>query len=836
MAQIQNYDNASAPGVARFNLYGRNSVSDEWTQLAQVTGLSYSMGAQKRTVYFMNKTPYNQFKFENLAPADSSCNWGIQSLNLFATDVLSEPSPLIYPTSTVIFKDTVISEIVPEGDGYYGFSISPALPEGLTIDPYSGWVSGTFHGTLNPTQYTVTAHKKTGGTATATFTLVCEICTGGRSLMTIRIRADGYPQENSWKLYQDRGTAGTVLRSVDTFPVKENYYYLDFCLNDGLYTFWAQDSYGDGWSSNTGYTLTVDMGEMELEIEELWGAGNSSPKMVSTTFSTFFPFQIEYTDWKVYQNGAAPEGWNGVSFDESAWETKKAADIANTNSVTTYIRKSFQLTGIDNYQVLNVRVKYTGGVVAYFNGNRVARFNIIDSFDASTESIEIHDASVFSKFHIVLVAAGVQEGTNVIAFEVHRPVGTSSSDPFVFDATGVFGVNDCSTVIDSYSSLTSTLNATSLANVMDLDPFTVATPPNTIGTYIEWTVENLEGSRWNSFNILGSKTVDNWGFNITTSMLPEFKANKVVTKFKDQSIISRTKPQLTIPVALVGFRKVRWEVTNVGSTSTDIGSVHVAYCKPADSVFPGIDNYPPVNEGYISLSTCPKGLIGYSYRECMNGQLGEVKMDMCMIEPPKSISYPYGRYYFVMGTQSQTGIPTYDKNIIRWYLDEGVVLPEGLTLNEKTGQISGIPTVTSDVTTFTVFAENESGAASTTVSISIRKGQCMAEGVFPMTEVGIVAEYDYTTQGTYTGTLKRACVLGETDGEWQEMTGSCTPLFEPTELPTLLPPTTQPTCTPSLPSCPATSQFPSSPLDTTIKCLGITKTLENSQDSTTLSQ
>ena len=35
--------------------------------------------------------------------------------------------------------------------------------------------------------------------------------------------------------------------------------------------------------------------------------------------------------------------------------------------VTTYIRKSFQLKGIEDYRVLNVRVKYEGGVVAYVN-------------------------------------------------------------------------------------------------------------------------------------------------------------------------------------------------------------------------------------------------------------------------------------------------------------------------------------------------------------------------------------------------------------------------------------------------------------------------------------
>ena len=79
--------------------------------------------------------------------------------------------------------------------------------------------------------------------------------------------------------------------------------------------------------------------------------------------------------------------------------------------------------------------------------------------------------------------------------------------------------------------------------------------------------------------------------------------------------------------------------------------------------------------------------------------------------------------------------------------------------------------------TFTVYAENQSGATQTIVSIQVRKGRCIAEGVFPVTEVGKVAEYDCATQGSYVGTQKRTCVLGSEDGEWQKASGFCMPIF-----------------------------------------------------------
>ncbi|KNB41200.1 hypothetical protein JH06_5798 [Blastocystis sp. subtype 4] len=201
------------------------------------------------------------------------------------------------------------------------------------------------------------------------------------------------------------------------------------------------------------------------------------------------------------------------------------------------------MSGVNDYQVLNVRVKYSGGVGAYLNGNLVARFNLEDDFDSTTLSITDHDSNVFSKFHVILSTSGIQEGTNVFSFEIHRGLRGSSSDAVVFDATGVFGVEDCSTVIDSYSSITSNrLSHTALADIMDLDPFTTGRLPNTIGTYIEWTVENLEGSKWNSFNILGSYTVSYEQAETTTIL------NAI-----DQTVTSRTKPQIPVPVALAGF-------------------------------------------------------------------------------------------------------------------------------------------------------------------------------------------------------------------------------------------------------------------------------------------
>ena len=140
---------------------------------------------------------------------------------------------------------------------------------------------------------------------------------------------------------------------------------------------------------------------------------------------------------------------------------------------------------------------------------------------------------------------------------------------------------------------------------------------------------------------------------------------------------------------------------------------------------------------------------------------------------PSNIHYGRSHYQLVKGTATTTGVPRYENIVQRWYVDPMTPLPAGLSINELTGEISGVPKDTSDAVDVIVYGENEKGAASTPLSISVRVGVCKAEGVFPITEVGETAVYKCAMQGSYIGTQKRACVLGETDGVWQKASGFC---------------------------------------------------------------
>ena len=131
----------------------------------------------------------------------------------------------------------------------------------------------------------------------------------------------------------------------------------------------------------------------------------------------------------------------------------------------------------------------------------------------------------------------------------------------------------------------------------------------------------------------------------------------------------------------------------------------------------------------------------------------------------------------MLNAEGSSGKPSYKNIIMRFFMQDSTPLPDGLTLNEQTGEITGKPIALLNTKMFTVRAENPKGETYVTVTINVRKGYCQPEGVFERTNVGEMAVYQCSMQGSYVGTQKRACVLGKRDGEWQKATGNCLPIM-----------------------------------------------------------
>ena len=187
-----------------------------------------------------------------------------------------------------------------------------------------------------------------------------------------------------------------------------------------------------------------------------------------------------------------------------------------------------------------------------------ARFNLEADFNSETEEIEKHDIDTFSNFHIILPMVGGFAGKNIIAFEIHRPQSDPSSNDVVFDATGVFGVNECSILVNSYSIVGGNPeDNVKFAPLFDLNPFTSLDDEYSQRTSVEWKIENLEKTKFNSFGIHALNEISDYGFTLS---VPEItRAYDPLIDIDSTILKSRQRTTWYTPLNRNGYEQLRFE-------------------------------------------------------------------------------------------------------------------------------------------------------------------------------------------------------------------------------------------------------------------------------------
>ena len=750
-----------------FTFQAKNPEDSAWTDLAVVGNMTWSSPGQHRKLWIQATKPYSIFRWTNFGRGNAEkTNWNLQALDLLVEAVPATIPALTYE-SVAIYRDIEMAEVYPSSSLYYGFACA-ALPRDIVIDPYTGVISGTPRALQPATVYTVTATSVNGQPAEATVSIAVEKCYGGKGLMTIAWRTDAFGNENSYALYRGRGTAGEAVRQSTFVPVSSGMFYVDVCYEHGLYTFQGVDSVGDGWSPATGYRLTVDQGEFPVDMREL--PRMPKPASVTTVFSTYFPFQVEFEEWSVLAEGAPVAGWTTADFAES-WPVLFPSAIGTAQQTTVYLRKAFAIPSLDDYYVLNVRAKFAGGCVAYFNGRLVARFFLPATFDAATEG-EPHESG-FYKFHVILAVNGATEASNVLAFELHRAAGVSSAEPVVFDATGVFGVEECSPLADTVLDFETEATEGAVGNLFDFQAFTSLSFENVVDAYVQWSVANRVGSVFNEYGYY-PQSAPQWGYSLFGKFADDEEWNNISESLAVTDV-SRTFASHAVEVGMVGYHTYKFVVESEPAEAALIDAFLFRYCKATGTVCPGIDEYPAVAEGQLSPAVCPYGFTGYLYRLCQDGQLSDVHSERCLYKLPQNLTYGVESVTLVKDVEMEPLTPSF-VNLIQYFNVSEVVdslLPAGLTLDPMTGVISGIPTTLVEAMPVEIVGENAAGIVSTRFLLTVRKGSCAAEGKWPATPVDLEAVYECQAGGSFVGTQKRQCLLGKKDGEWQPETGMC---------------------------------------------------------------
>lgn len=159
--------------------------------------------------------------------------------------------------------------------------------------------------------------------------------------------------------------------------------------------------------------------------------------------------------WKYRDNDNRPANWETVGFNDAAWPSG-ASELgygdapATTVSygsddlnkyITTYFRKTFNVTSLNTYNGFTMNLVRDDGVVVYINGAEVARDNMPGGTPAhSTQaSAAISGAGETTPITFNLSPCNFVEGINTIAVEMHQSDPGSSDLSFNMELIGNLG-------------------------------------------------------------------------------------------------------------------------------------------------------------------------------------------------------------------------------------------------------------------------------------------------------------------------------------------------------------------------------------------------------------
>ena len=407
-----------------WTLYGSNDGTT-WDTLDVQEGITFATTSVIK--YFSlrsNPKSYNQYKLE-ITSCSVSGKCGLGEFEGYTAIFASDGSNLLYDIES--FSGYALLDSIsaaPIVNGFSSFTVEPPFPNGITLNPNTGTITGT------PTvgavgTYTISAiNFLTSQSSSTQLSLNIITCSHPQySLVRFMKVSLSWANEESYTVTDVNGQT----YNSPTFTNQATQY-IHYCFPAGLINVHLADSYGDGWAS--GSRLHIQMSDYEGDYYTIASIFERRNQVNDFVYDVSYKLYPQSNTWTYSTNLVS--NWYG-SGAVTGFSTFDAANPPASNGKNVWFFRntvSMSSTGYDGFEM---RVKARAGYVVYVNGVEFIRKNL-PAGDISTTTAATGGESTSTYRFISGPNSIFINGVNTVAVGI---VNLASNNPttVLFDLT-----------------------------------------------------------------------------------------------------------------------------------------------------------------------------------------------------------------------------------------------------------------------------------------------------------------------------------------------------------------------------------------------------------------
>ena len=713
----------------------------EWKVYGSKDGVDYVELNHQQEVYFderltsncfymlNNNVAYSYYKLSLIKPRvdEAGNHYALCQWNLYLEDFsqATVPELSMEPATQVGYTDAEFPKAVVSSLYYHSFTISPALPSGLRLSPLDGSISGVLSTPMAATTYQLSAVNHLGETKTTSITVSVEVCSNDKIAFTLEFVMEGGGDACSFEL---KDLSNDQIVASRTKFANWNTLSLPMCQHATTYGLILKKTDYGGWGSNY---VNVKLVDGTLLLKESLAAGVMQKEY---SFNPAYAVAPKWTTWSYLTDGtAAPEGWNTLSGAPASWSTAMTVDIPAGSGITQYYYTKFTAANMKPFSVMDIGVNLRGGAVVYLNGQEVRRINMPEgAITSTTLANNLYTESRKVTTGEFVQGGRLQDGENILAVEMHRyEAGTEVN---TFDVSAILVMDNMYMVVDG----TGTSNpykdgAEGTDKVFDNNSdtkFCMANRPSTLT--FDWTYNNDRREICNNYGVVSANDCNvrhpsGWKLLASNdgSTWDELdsQSNQFFTEFQEQKRydFGNVKAYNKYRILFNEFKNQAFQGDSQWCRATEFQFADFyLFAKRIPAVCPAKDGFDAAVSGHSSSKPCEEEYTGVISRYCNADGEWENEVRACVVGPPKSITYDVKELNLV----AKKAMDPITPKIVGLEVTVSTLptLPAGLSIDTKTGTISGTPQEEMEKKMYTISVINDSGkVVYTTLSISIEK-------------------------------------------------------------------------------------------------------------------